>query len=206
MVGRTFGKWTVTGEAPKIKSGVPRYFVTCECGKESNVDGYRLLTGSSRQCQSCSKRNPIRSAKAKAIRSSLSDKTYAKRSSSYDKGDGWDSPDTRDGEFYKTLSEAIGKLVIRYCRRYGRIKENDILKRYPEARIYIKGIMGMLEFGYIVTQTHHVNITYWELVPDRERELELARRQVKEETIHSTSANSMLFTESTAKREMAKAA
>jgi len=59
LTGRTFGKWRVIGETDmRSLSGALRWHCQCDCGVQRDVISASLLSGASKSCGSCSRRNP----------------------------------------------------------------------------------------------------------------------------------------------------
>lgn len=50
MIGKTFGKLTVTGEHSKTRNGHKRFTCVCECGNTCNILGTHLRQGNTKSC------------------------------------------------------------------------------------------------------------------------------------------------------------
>jgi hypothetical protein len=109
----------------------------------------------------------------------------------YDK----DTTDYQDSKEYREQCQLVERSITE------RLSVNSIVRKYPETRDRIYGILNLLEFAHKIRFTGGVLIPHVEPVPPRERELELARRKANQETINNNCGNSMLFHRSTAERE-----
>lgn len=53
LIGKSFGKWAVLEKvSPKNKNNI-RYLCQCECGRQKEVDAYRLRCNQSKACPNC---------------------------------------------------------------------------------------------------------------------------------------------------------